>query len=39
MVTHPVLESRLWAALARLQEFDFMRSQPRTIRVIEEEFA
>jgi homoserine dehydrogenase len=38
MVTHPVLESRLRAALQRLEEFDFMRSPPRTIRVIEEEF-
>jgi homoserine dehydrogenase len=38
MVTHPVLESSLRAALQRLEEFDFMRSPPRTIRVIEEEF-
>ena len=38
MVTHPVLESRLRTALERLEEFDFMRSPPRTIRVIEEEF-
>jgi homoserine dehydrogenase len=38
MVTHSVLESRLKAAIAGLQEFEFMRSAPRTIRVIEEEF-
>jgi homoserine dehydrogenase len=38
MVTHPVLESRLRAALARMGEFDFIRSRPRAIRVIEEEF-
>src|SRR5580692_4334995 len=36
MITHPVLESRLEEALERLGEFDFMRSTPRTIRVIEE---
>ena len=39
MVTHPVLESSLRAAIARVGEFDFVRSPPRTIRVIEEEFA
>src|SRR5271154_2764326 len=38
MVTHPVLESRLRAAMERISEFDFVRSTPRTIRVIEEEF-
>jgi homoserine dehydrogenase len=38
MVTHPLLESSLQAALARLGEFDFVRSRPRSIRVIEEEF-
>ncbi len=38
MVTHPVLESRMAAAARRLQEFDFVGSTPRTIRVIEEEF-
>ncbi|HXD54216.1 MAG TPA: homoserine dehydrogenase [Solirubrobacteraceae bacterium] len=38
MVTHPVLESRLRAAVEALVEFDFLRSAPRTIRVIEEEF-
>jgi homoserine dehydrogenase len=38
MVTHAVPESRLRAAVALLEEFDFVRSRPRTIRVIEEEF-
>jgi homoserine dehydrogenase len=38
MVTHLVLESRLRAAIERITEFDFVRSAPRTIRVIEEEF-
>jgi hypothetical protein len=38
MVTHPVLESRLRDAMGRVGEFDFLRSQPRTIRVMEEEF-
>jgi homoserine dehydrogenase len=39
MITHPVLESGLREAIERLgSEFDFMRSTPRTIRVIEEEF-
>jgi homoserine dehydrogenase len=38
MVTHPVLESSLRVALRRVGEFDFVRSSPRTIRVIEEEF-
>jgi homoserine dehydrogenase len=38
MVTHPVLESALREAVGRLGAFDFVRSPPRTIRVIEEEF-
>ncbi len=38
MVTHPVLESRLRAAVERIAALDFVRSTPRTIRVIEEEF-
>jgi homoserine dehydrogenase len=38
MVTHPLLESTLQMAVARLGEFDFVRSPPRSIRVIEEEF-
>jgi homoserine dehydrogenase len=39
MVTHPVLESRLRVAVEKIGEFDFVRSDPRTIRVIEEEFS
>lgn len=38
MVTHTIAESRLRAAIARMEEFEFVRSTPRTIRVIEEEF-
>ena len=38
MVTHSVLESRLRRALDRVAEFDFVRAEPRMIRVIEEEF-
>src|SRR5437764_45453 len=37
MVTHPVLESRLRAAVDELGEFEFVRELPRTLRVIEEE--
>ena len=38
MVTHQVLESRMRAAVAEVAQFDFVRSPPRSIRVIEEEF-
>ena len=38
MVTHPVLESSMRTAIQRIGEFDFVRSAPRSIRVIEEEF-
>jgi homoserine dehydrogenase len=38
MVSHPVIESGMSRAVQRLGEFDFVRSAPRTIRVIEEEF-
>jgi homoserine dehydrogenase len=38
MVTHAVPESRLRAAIAQLRELEFVRSPPRTIRVIEEEY-
>jgi homoserine dehydrogenase len=38
MVTHPVLESSLRTAIDRVQAFAFVRSTPRAIRVIEEEF-
>ncbi len=39
MVTHQVLESSMRRAVARVAEFDFVRSPSRMIRVIEEEFA
>src|SRR5277367_1202200 len=39
MVTHPVLESSLREAVKEVGEFDFVRSPPRVIRVIEEEYA
>jgi homoserine dehydrogenase len=38
MTIHPILESRLFAALRLIGQLDFMRSEPRAIRVIEEEF-
>jgi homoserine dehydrogenase len=38
MVVHPVAESRFYAALELIGRLDFMRSAPRAIRVIEEEF-
>jgi len=38
MVTHQVLESSLRAAIDQVAEFEFVRSAPRIIRVIEEEF-
>jgi homoserine dehydrogenase len=38
MVTHPLLESSLFAALARIARLDFVRAAPRAIRVIDEEF-
>ena len=38
MVTHAIAESRMQAAIVLLAESDFVRSNPRTIRVIEEEF-
>jgi homoserine dehydrogenase len=38
MVIHPLPESKLREALERIAEFDFLRSTPRAIRVIEEEF-
>ena len=39
MVVHPVLESRFFAAVELIGALDFLRSPPRAIRVIEEEFA
>src|ERR671930_191250 len=38
MVLHPLLESRLYAAVRMIAQLDFMRSAPRAIRVIDEEF-
>jgi homoserine dehydrogenase len=38
MVTHPLLESRLLAALEAIGRLDFVHSRPRAIRVIDEEF-
>jgi homoserine dehydrogenase len=38
MVVHPVLESRFFAAVERIARLDLVRSHPRAIRVIEEEF-
>jgi len=39
MVVHPVLESRFFGALEELAKLDVLRTAPRGIRVIEEEFA
>jgi homoserine dehydrogenase len=38
MVTHPLLESKFYAALELIGGLDFMRGRPRAIRVIDEEF-
>ncbi|HKH41752.1 MAG TPA: homoserine dehydrogenase [Solirubrobacterales bacterium] len=38
MVMHPVSEGRFGAALETIAKLDFLRSPPRSIRVIEEEF-
>jgi homoserine dehydrogenase len=38
MVLHPVLESRLFAAVDMIAGLDFVRARPRAIRVIDEEF-
>jgi homoserine dehydrogenase len=38
MVMHECPESRFWAALDEIATLDFLRSKPRAIRVIEEEF-
>jgi homoserine dehydrogenase len=38
MVVHPILESRFFAAVELIAGLDFLRSRPRAIRVIEEEF-
>jgi homoserine dehydrogenase len=39
MVMHPVSERRFGAALQRIAKLKFLRSPPRSIRVIEEEFS
>jgi homoserine dehydrogenase len=38
MVVHPVLESRFAAAMAAIGDLDVLRTPPRAIRVLEEEF-
>ena len=38
MVLHPLLESRFYAAVRLIGQLDFVRSAPRAIRVIDEEF-
>ena len=38
MVSHPVLESRFFAAMDEIGELPVMRKPPRAIRVIEEQF-
>jgi homoserine dehydrogenase len=39
MVLHPILESRFYAAVRLISQMQFMRSPPRAIRVIDEEFS
>jgi homoserine dehydrogenase len=38
MVTHPILESKFYAAVELIAGLDFIRARPRAIRVIDEEF-
>jgi homoserine dehydrogenase len=38
IIVHPLLESRFYAAVELIAGLDFMRSRPRAIRVIDEEF-
>jgi homoserine dehydrogenase len=38
MVVHPLLESRFFAAVEEIAALDFLRSPPRAIRVIDDEF-
>ena len=38
MVMHPVLESKFLAAVELIGRLDFLRAEPRIIRVIEEFF-
>ncbi len=39
MVVHPVLESRFFAAVEQIATLEALRTDPRAIRVIEEEFS
>jgi homoserine dehydrogenase len=39
MVMHPLLESRFYAAVRLIAQLEFMRSAPRAIRVIDEDFS
>jgi homoserine dehydrogenase len=39
MVLHPLLESRFFAAVQMISQMAFVRSQPRSIRVLDEEFS
>jgi homoserine dehydrogenase len=39
MVMHPLLESRFYAAVRLIGQLEFMRSAPRAIRVIDEDFS
>jgi homoserine dehydrogenase len=39
MVLHPILESKMAAAVELIGALDFVRGRPRTIRVIDEDFA
>lgn len=38
MVLHPALESKVFAAIDQIRGLDFVLAEPRSIRVIEEEF-
>jgi homoserine dehydrogenase len=38
MVVHPVLESKLFAAVEMIAGLEFVRTRPRAIRVLDEEF-
>lgn len=38
MVVHPLLESKFFAAVELIGGLDFLRSRPRAIRVVEEEY-
>jgi hypothetical protein len=38
MVTHSILESDFYSACAQIAELEFIRTAPRAIRVIDEQF-